>query len=143
MKPRGILLAIGALAVALVGLIWFAGTRTPACTLIMQVSMAPIELDFQGSPKSVKACFGEGCTPETVLRSDDGKWRVPQAKPYQQPEKATPVAGDGIRRIVVQASYPEGHTTMQLLPIETKRADSSWLGAPCPGPVEFLPVQVP
>lgn len=139
MKPRGILLAIGALTVVLVGLIWFAGTRTPACTMELETALPPIELEFAGEPVSVAACMDAACTPLPLSRKDDGGWQLPQELRVMTGAAKEAAAA---RTVTVTASYREGHTTTQTLPLTLKKQPEI-LGCGESRTVEFLPVQVP
>lgn len=133
MKPRGILPAIAGLVVVLLGLIWFAGTRTPACTLALTVRVSPLELEFAGDPVSVAACHGAGCTPAPLTRNDDGGWQLPagdRTAPNSGPTSSSPTT------VTVTAGYPEGHTTTQTLPVDVVNPEAC-------GSESYLRVRVP
>ncbi|MET1088006.1 MAG: hypothetical protein ABWY04_12940 [Arthrobacter sp.] len=139
MKPRGLLLiALGGCA-ALVALALLFSETPPGnkvCPAIGYGFHGDVELIFAQAPASIAACFGEGCTPEPVVKSADGRWLVPQSRPYLVP----PV---NVTSIYVEAATASGTRNADELPIETESTGEYPFGKECGGPFRFKPVQVP
>lgn len=55
-----------------------------ACSTVGHVYVGPIELNVSPEVDAVAACIGENCTPVEVTRGPDGRWLVPQERPYLQ-----------------------------------------------------------
>lgn len=139
MKPRGILLAIVGLAVVLLGVMGLAMAQPRACTAELKTALLPITLEFAGEPVSVAACMDAGCTPRPLSRKDDGAWQLPQELRVTSGPATEPPAA---RTVTVTASYREGHTTTQTLPL-TLKEQPEIPGCGGTRTVEFLPVRVP
>lgn len=82
-------------------------TPTPtACPAVGFVNLGPVQLDLSALPgvRSVSACFGasDHCKPVPVARDSSGRWMVPQAQPYVQPDNA-PTPLPRIRVVAVKA----------------------------------------
>ncbi|WP_157361025.1 hypothetical protein [Arthrobacter sp. EPSL27] len=139
MKRRGLLLiALGGCA-ALVSLALLFGETLPGSKVCPAVGYGfdgHVELIFSQEPASVAACFGEGCTPEPVVKSDVGRWLVPQSRPYLVP----PVNVTSINVEVVALSGARNGGELQ---IETESTGEYPFGKECGGPFRFKPVRVP
>lgn len=137
MRARVIVfLAVGALAavLAIAALVGLPLGSNRVCPAIGYAYVGNVELAFYEQPKSVAACFGEGCSPETVAIRE-GKWLVPQSAPYLIP----PVS---VTSIYVEAVAPTGARTTSTLPIETEPTGEHPHGPQCGGPFKFKPVHV-
>jgi len=137
MKLRGLLLiALGVLAVVVAVAVFVRGGVSTVCPAVGYAYTGDVELVFAHEPTSVAACFGEGCTPASVIRNPDGRWLVPQAGPYLAP----PVS---VTSVFVDAVDSSGVRVARVLPIETEPTGEHPDGPECGGPVRFMPVQVP
>ncbi|WP_432394770.1 hypothetical protein ACRQ5B_13785 [Pseudarthrobacter sp. L19] len=137
MKTRRILLiALGTLAVVVAAVVFVRGGSKTACPAIGYAYTGDVELMFSREPASVAACFGSGCTPAPVSRSEDGRWLVPQSAPY-----LTPAAG--VSSIAVKAVDSSGVGGARELRIESESTGEHPYGPSCGGPFRFKPVQVP
>lgn len=139
MKPRALLLVgLGACsaAVALALLFGRTSAETVACPAIGYAFVGDVELVFPREPASVSACFGEGCIPQSVTKSPDGKWLVPQSQPYLVP----PVS---VTSVYVDATDTSGARVARVLPIAMEPTGEYPYGRDCGGPFRFKPVQVP
>ncbi|GAA4032906.1 hypothetical protein GCM10023063_15330 [Arthrobacter methylotrophus] len=92
---------------------------TPAvCPAVGFVNLGPVELDLSGLPAgtSVSACFGvnDRCDQVKVVRDSNGRWMVPQATPFVQPENAAVP----LFRIRVVAAKPDRSISDHLYGIE-------------------------
>lgn len=138
MKRRGrLLLALGVVAtgLALAALLGRMPEVSRVCPAMGWAYVGDVELAFSTPPESVAACFGVGCTPEPVARNPEGKWLVPQARPYLNP----PVS---VTSIYVEAVATSGGRIAQDLPIETESTGEYPFGPECGGPFRFKPVHV-
>lgn len=118
--------------IALVGRMPWVGR---ACPAVGYAYVGDVELAFSTTPESVAVCFGDGCTPERVVRNAEGKWLVPQSPPYLNP----PVSVTSIR---VEAVAISGGRIARDLPIETESTGEHPFGPECGGPFRFKPVLV-
>ncbi|AOT04713.1 hypothetical protein ASPU41_16710 [Arthrobacter sp. U41] len=116
--------------------IGYAGPGNTACPAIGYAYVGDVELIFPQEPVSVAACFEEGCTPAAVTKNPDGKWLVPQSKPYLVP----PVS---VTSVYVETEASSGARIARALPIVTEPTGEYPYGRKCGGPVRFKPVQVP
>lgn len=139
MKPRGLLL-VALVACAAVVALALLFSRPPAgtwvCPAIGYAYVGDAELVFSQEPAAVAACFGEGCTPQPVAKSPDGRWLVPQSRPYLVP----PVS---VTSVYVEAAASSGARIDRVLPIETESTGEYPFGPECGGPVRFRTVHVP
>lgn len=138
MKRRGrLLLALGIVATGLVfaALLGRMPEVSRVCPAMGWAYVGDVELAFSTPPASVAACFGDGCIPEPVARNPEGKWLVPQARPYLNP----PVS---VTSIYVEAVATSGGRVAQDLPIETESTGEYPFGPECGGPFRFKPVHV-
>ncbi len=106
-----------------------------ACPAIGFVYVGDAELNFSVQPQSASACFGEGCTPKSIVPRD-GKWLVPQSPPYLVPPAE-------VTSIYVEAVTASGARMIHRPPIETESSGERPYGRHCPGPSKFKAVQVP
>lgn len=137
MKLRGLLLImLGVLAVVLALAVFIRGGVSTICPAVGYPYTGDVELVFAHEPRSVSACFGEGCTPAPVTRSPGGRWLVPQSAPYLMP----PVS---VTAVFVDAVDSSGVRVARVLPIETEPTGEHPDGPECGGPMRFRPVQVP
>lgn len=137
MKLRGLLLIVlGVLAVVLALAVFIRGGVSTICPAVGYAYTGDVELVFVHEPRSVSACFGEGCTPAPVTMSRDGRWLVPQSAPYLVP----PVR---VTSIFVDTVNSSGVHVARVLPIEIEPTGEHPDGPECGGPVRFKPVQVP
>ncbi|MFJ5957367.1 hypothetical protein ACIQC5_15595 [Paenarthrobacter sp. NPDC092416] len=144
MKPRHIWFAAVLLVAAIGGLVWFALAQSPACPAIRQANTSPIELRIASKPMRVQACFGEACAPHPVQPTPDGRWLVAQEPPFLAQAGtatasgvATPGSVNKIRVVVKEAGKRQRDTVFDI------PTTGGTPGAQCPGPVEYLPVDVP
>ncbi len=138
MKPRGVLLlgvAAGATVLVYTLVVGSLAGENRACPAMGWAFVGDVELFFSTQPESLSACFGEGCTPEPVTKSAEGKWLVPQSPPYLTP----PVS---ITSIYVDASTSSGNRLTGALPVETESTGEYPFGRECGGPFRFKPVKV-
>ena len=138
MKPRGALLLAVTAGATVLGSALVVGSMAGAdrvCPAMGWAFVGDVELSFSTPPESVSACFGEGCTPEEVMKNAEGKWLVPQSPPYLTP----PVS---ITSIYVDASSTSGNRLTSALPIETESTGEYPFGRECGGPFRFKPVKV-
>lgn len=137
MKRRGLVLTLlGAVAVALVLVMFSRGSGTTVCPAVGYAYVGDVELVFPQEPVLVAACFGEGCTPAAVTKSPDGKWLVPQSKPYL----LSPVS---VTTVYVEASASSGAPVARELPIVMEPTGEYPYGRGCGGPFRVTPVPVP
>jgi hypothetical protein len=87
--PWTILLVVGVLGV-FVTLILVAVRPGIACPAVGYAYVGDVELEFATEPDTVAAFFGSECSPQSVMRSTDGKWAVPQSPPYLPQEPVQP-----------------------------------------------------
>ena len=138
MKPRGVILMAVTAGAAVLGCALVVGSMRGAdraCPAMGWAFVGDVELSFSTPPESVSACFGEGCTPEQVTKSVEGKWLVPQSPPYLTPPAS-------VTSIYVDASTTSGNRLTSALPIETESTGEYPFGRECGGPFIFKPVQV-
>jgi hypothetical protein len=112
------------------------GSSSTACPAVGYAYTGVVKLVFAHEPKSVAACFGEGCTPAAVTRSPDGRWLVPQSAPYLVPSVS-------VTSSYVEAVGASGARMARALPIETEPTGKHPDGPECGGPFRFKPVPVP
>lgn len=137
MKLRGLLLIVlGALAVVLALAVFIRGGVSTICPAVGYPYRGDVELVFAQEPRSVAACFGEGCAPAKVTKSLDGRWLVPQSAPYLVP----PVS---VTSVFVDAVDSLGVRVARALSIATEPTGEHPDGPGCGGPMRFKPVQVP
>ena len=137
MKLRGLLLIVlGVLAVVVALAVFIRGGVSAVCPAVGHIYTGDVELVFVQEPRSVSACFGEGCTPAPVTKSRDGRWLVPQSAPYLVP----PVS---VTSIFVDTVNSTGVRVARALQIETEPTGEHPDGLECGGPFRFKPVQVP
>ena len=112
---------------------------TAACTPVGYADISPIELriDASADVDSVAACFGRGCQPVVVARSDDGEWAVPQSDEYLQ--GANP---GSINEVMVIASSDGVALVDDVFEIGQERAGGRGFLQQCPGPTQYLPVSI-
>ncbi|XAS62572.1 hypothetical protein VUN84_09445 [Micrococcaceae bacterium Sec5.8] len=129
-----------ALLLVLPTLVLTASGCTPdpiVCPAVGFVNLGPVELDLSALPAgtSVSACFGvnDRCDPVPVTHDGSGRWFVPQARPYAQPDNApTPLP-----RIRVVAAKPDQSISDRLYAIgRTPPRDG------CDNTYDLLPVRV-
>lgn len=132
-----LLVAAGMVAAVLTVIAVVAGmSRDPrVCPAIGYAYTGPVELIFFTPPESVAACFGKGCTPQTVVQTDEGKWLVPQSAPYLN----GPVS---VTSIHVEATAALGGRAAGDLPVETESTGEHPYGVGCGGPFRFKPAPV-
>lgn len=137
MKRRGIFLVIlGMLIVVLAVTLVSRGSGSTVCPATGYAYTGDVELVFAHGPRSVAACFGEGCTPSPVTSSPDGRWLVPQSAPYLVPPAS-------VSSVHVDAVDSSGALAERVLPIETEPTGEHPDGPACGGPFRFKPVTVP
>lgn len=137
MKLRGLLLVVlGVLAVVLALAVFIRGGVSTVCPAVGHAYTGDVELVFVHEPRSVSACFGEGCTPAPVAKSRDGRWLVPQSAPYLVP----PVS---VTSVFVDVMDSSDVRVARVLAIETEPTGQHPDGPECGGPFRFKPVQVP
>ncbi|MGO4589325.1 hypothetical protein [Paenarthrobacter sp. 2TAF44] len=140
MKPRLIWVAAVILVAAIGGLVWFAVDKSRVCPAIG--SATPIELKIASMPSRVQACFGDGCMPRPVQQQTDGRWLVPQEPPYLPAgQSASPPSVMAKVRVVVKESGKRQRDAVFDIPAIPGVPDTT--GAQCPGPIQYLPVEVP
>jgi hypothetical protein len=144
MKRWKIVLAVGMLAV-LIALVVVGVRPGLACPAVAYVDLGDVELEFASEPDSVAACFADDCSPRPVQRSDDGKWRVPQSSPYMPKEAALPgnLRPGNIATIRIVAARPSAAPMFRILAIHSEPAGGGQFWSMCPGPIRYMPVQVP
>jgi hypothetical protein len=116
LKPRGVLLlAVGVVAavLAFTALLGRMAGVERVCPAMGWAYVGDVELAFSIPPESVAACFGDGCTPEQVAINPEGKWLVPQSRPYLIPAVS-------VTSIYVEAVASSGGRIARDLPIETE-----------------------
>ncbi|BCW47611.1 hypothetical protein [Arthrobacter sp. StoSoilB5] len=140
MKPRLIWVAAIILVAAIGGVVWFAVDKSRVCPAIG--SATPIELKIVSAPSRVQACFGENCTPRPLQQQTDGRWLVPQEPPYLAAEQTTsPPSVLAKVRVVVKESGKRQRDAVFDIPAIPGVPNTT--GAECPGPIQYLPVEVP
>lgn len=135
MKRRWALLVAVGMVVAVLTVIAGMSRDPRVCPAIGYAYTGPVELIFSTPPASVAACFGEGCTPQAVIQTDERKWLVPQSAPYLNEP-------GGVSSIHVEATAALGVRTTVDLPVETESTGEHPFGVGCGGPFRFKPVPV-
>lgn len=145
MRPSWTILPVVGVLGVIVTLIMVAVRPGIACPAVGYAYVGDVELEFSTEPDTVAACFGSECSPQSVMRSTDGKWAVPQSPPYLPQEPVHPggqMPGNltSIRVATVQHSDP---ALVRVLAIHSEPAEEGRFWSACPGPSRYMPVQVP
>lgn len=136
-------LAFGTLAILVIAAVIAMRPQLP-CPTIGYAYVGDVELMFTSEPKTVAACFGDGCTPQPVNKGDDGKWSVPQRPPHllSGPDLGAETQGH-ITFIRVAVGPHSNAGPVEQLPVESESTGEKEFWPSCPGPSRFKPVHVP
>lgn len=142
MRRFWLLWILGASAVLVAVLAATAVLVPRACPAIGYVYTGPIELRSGTTAVQVSACFGADCEPAPVEPVESGRWLVPQEAPFLAVDADSAYVGQP-RQVRVVVTDPTGGTTDAVLAIPTRPRAGKVGGPQCPGPVEYLPVELP
>ena len=93
-----------------------------------------IEIIVSGASEPIEllACLNDGCIPAQVTANPDGRWLVPQEKPYF----------DGMDPATVTVEVrSSGQPMIATYDIPREGEGTGWFNH-CPGPFDYLPVVV-